>query len=82
MLQQIVALSHFNRESFGQVIWAVIFGLVGIILLTAGYRIFDWVSAIDVEKELREKNSVGIAILRAAVIIGISIVIHAAITRA
>jgi hypothetical protein len=50
MLQQIVALSHFNRESFGQVIWAVIFGLVGIILLTAGYRIFDLVFSIDVEK--------------------------------
>lgn len=80
MLQQIVALSHFNRESFGELLWAVIFGVLGIILIIAGYRIFDWVSPIDVEKELSEKNNIAVAIVCAAVIIGISIVIHAAIS--
>jgi len=79
MLQQIVALTHFDRESFGALLWAVIFGLLGIILIIAGYRIFDWVSPIDVEKELSEKNNIAVAIVCAAVIIGIAIVIHASI---
>ena len=79
MLLQIVALSQFNRESFGQLIWAIIFGVVGIILIVAGYRIFDWVSPIDVEKELSEKHNVAVAIVCAAVILGIAWVIHGAI---
>jgi putative membrane protein len=79
MLLQIVALSQFNRESFGQLLWAAIFGVLGIILIVAGYRIFDWVSPIDIEKELSEKQNVAVAIVCAAVILGIAWVIYGSI---
>jgi uncharacterized membrane protein YjfL (UPF0719 family) len=79
MLLQIVALMHFDRESFGQLLWAAIFGVLGIILIVAGYRIFDWVSPIDIEKELSEKQNVAVAIVCAAVILGIAWVIYGAI---
>lgn len=79
MLLQILALTHFNSESFGALLWAAIFGFLGIILIIVGYRIFDWVSPIDVEKELSEKHNIAVAIVCAAVIIGIAIVIHASI---
>jgi len=75
----ILAIHEFDKPAFAALIWAVIYGLLGIILIIAGYRIFDWVSPIDVEKELSEKNNIAVAIVCAAVIIGIAIVVHASI---
>lgn len=80
MIQFIAALSEFNKASLGELLWAIIFGFLGIVLIIIGYRIFDWVSPIDVEKELSEKSNIAVAIVCAAVIIGIAIVIHAAIS--
>jgi uncharacterized membrane protein YjfL (UPF0719 family) len=80
MLQMLAALTDFSKQSIAQLLWAVIFGVVGIVLIIAGYRIFDWVSPIDVEKELSEKHNIAVAIVCAAVILGIAWVIHGAIT--
>ena len=78
-MDMLLALTGFGRPELASLLWAVIFGVVGIVLIIAGYRIFDWVSPIDVEKELSEKHNIAVAIVCAAVIIGIAIVIHAAI---
>ena len=75
----LLAYTEFNGMAFRGLAWAVIFGLIGICLTIAGYKIFDWVTPIDVEKELAEKQNVAVAIVCAAVIIGIAIVIHASI---
>jgi uncharacterized membrane protein YjfL (UPF0719 family) len=75
----LLAFNEFNRAALNGLLWAVIFGVVGICLTIAGYKIFDWVTPIDVEKELSEKQNVAVAIVCAAVIIGIAIVIHASI---
>jgi putative membrane protein len=75
----LLALSQFNQEALNALLWSVIFGVVGICLTIAGYKIFDWVTPIDVEKELADKQNMAVAIVCAAVIIGIAIVLHAAI---
>ena len=60
----------------GVVISTVIFGLLGITLIVLGFKIFDWLCPkIDVERELAEKHNIAVAIVIAAVIIGVSIVI-------
>lgn len=74
-----LALNQFNAEAFNMLLWTVIFGVVGIVLTVAGFKIFDWMTPIDVEKELSEKQNVALAIVCAAVILGIAIVMHAAI---
>jgi putative membrane protein len=76
----LLAFNEFNGPAFRALAWAVIFGVVGICLTIAGYKIFDWVTPIDVEKELAEKQNIAVAIVCAAVILGIAIVIHASIS--
>jgi len=58
---------------------AVLFGLLGLLLVFIGYKIFDKITPrIDVEKELSEKHNVAVAIVIAALILGVSyIVAHA-----
>ncbi len=70
-------LAAVNWESFGMnVLSAVVFGLIGIILMILGYKAFDWVTPkLDVEKELMDNKNVAVAIVVGAVFIGVSILI-------
>jgi len=79
MLQTLAASTSFDSSNFILLLWSLIYGVVGIVLIIAGYKIFDWMTPIDVDKELGEKQNVAVAIVCAAVILGIAIVIHAAI---
>jgi putative membrane protein len=65
-------MSHF----FANVLSALVFGIVGIFLMILGYKAFDWITPrLDVEKELSENHNIAVAIVIAAVIIGVSILI-------
>jgi len=74
-----LAITAFDRSAFIVFSWSLIYGLLGIVLTIAGYKIFDWITPIDVEKELSERQNVAVAIVAAAVIIGIALVVAAAI---
>jgi putative membrane protein len=78
-MSHLLALSTFDAPAFYVLMWSLIYGVIGIVLTIGGYKIFDWVTAIDVEKELAEKQNIAVAIVTAAVILGVAIVIHAAI---
>ncbi len=55
---------------------AVGFGLIGIFLAMLGFKIFDWITPkIDVEKELAEKHNIAVAIVCAAVVLGICLIV-------
>jgi putative membrane protein len=48
------------------------FGLIGIFLAVLGFKIFDWLTPrVHVQTELSEKHNVAVAIVCAAVILGI-----------
>ena len=65
----------------GALLATAIFGLVGISLMLVGFKVFDWMTPrIDLEKELGENKNVAVAIVIASVMIGISIVIAAAMS--
>lgn len=58
----------------------LLFGLVGIVLTAVGFKVFDWITPrIHVERELTEGHNIAVAIVMAAVIIGISAIAVAAI---
>ena len=76
---QTLAITAFDKPAFVTFTWSLIYGLLGIVLTIAGYKIFDWITPIDVEKELSERQNVAVAIVAAAVIIGIALVVAAAI---
>jgi putative membrane protein len=62
----------------GEVVLTVIFGLLGIVLTVFGFKLFDWMTPkIDVERELTEKHNIAVAVVIAAVILGVSLVVAA-----
>jgi uncharacterized membrane protein YjfL (UPF0719 family) len=70
----------WHAETFGMAIVAtLVFGLVGIFLAIIGFKIFDWVTPGNLEKEILEKQNIAAAIIAGAVVIGISIVVARAI---
>ena len=54
---------------------AVVYGLIGIALLLAGYWLFDLITPkINVQKELNEKN-LAVAIVVASLLLGIAYIV-------
>jgi putative membrane protein len=79
MSHSLAVFSSFDRPAMVMLLWSVIYGLIGIVLTIGGYKIFDWITPIDVERELGEKQNIAVAIVAAAVILGIALVVSAAI---
>jgi putative membrane protein len=79
-----VMLALFAQSESGLQAWeklgtgalsAIVFGLIGIVLLLLGYWLFDRITPrIDVEKELNEKN-VAVAIVVASLLLGIAYIV-------
>ncbi|BFM43195.1 hypothetical protein CFS9_18360 [Flavobacterium sp. CFS9] len=61
------------------VVNSVIFSFLGIIILLVAYLIIEKLTPENTWKEVGEKNNVAVAIVLAAFIIGISMIISAAI---
>jgi putative membrane protein len=72
----IVSIENLAHALLGM----VAFGVVGILLVVFGFKLFDWLlPKVDVERELAEKGNVAVAIVMAAVVLGVSAVIVASI---
>jgi putative membrane protein len=70
----------FWPHLWGGLIGSLIFGLLGILLTVLGFKVFDWaLPKIDIQRELTEKNNIAVAIVSAAAIIGVSVIIAAAV---
>ena len=55
---------------------AAIFGVLGIFLMLLGYKCFDWITPkMDVQKELSENHNIAVAIVIAALLIGVSLLV-------
>jgi uncharacterized membrane protein YjfL (UPF0719 family) len=79
MSHSLAVFSSMDRPAMVMLLWSVIYGLIGIVLTIGGYKIFDWITPIDVERELGEKQNIAVAIVTAAVILGVALVVSAAI---
>lgn len=61
-------------------IGSFLFGILGIGLIVLAVKVFDWLSPkIDVQVELAEKKNTAVAIVVAAIVIGMSYLIATAI---
>lgn len=67
----------------GSIGWAVVstllFGLIGIALAIAGFKLFDAATPFHLEREICEKQNIAAAILAGAVVLGICIIIAATV---
>ncbi len=58
---------------------STIYAALGMVLLWIGYRIFDLVTPSDMQKKVFEEGNVAVAITVGAFILGLAVVIGAAI---
>ena len=56
-----------------------VFGLIGIGLAAAGFRIFDWLTPFNLENEVCQKQNVAVGIVCGAMILGICLIVAAAV---
>ena len=70
----------FSLEHLGTgLLSAAAFGLLGILLLMLGYKVFEWITPkLDVEKKLQE-GSVAVGVVVGSLLLAIAIVVAAAI---
>jgi uncharacterized membrane protein YjfL (UPF0719 family) len=61
----------------GLILFAI-FGLAGILMAILGYKLFDKFTPGDLHSEIFEKKNVAAAILAGSVIIGVSLILAAA----
>lgn len=71
---------HLHSNSVPQALGLmVLFALVGVATAILGYRLFDKFTPGDLHKEIIENKNVAAAIIAGAVILGVSIIVAAAI---
>ena len=63
----------------GNLLFSVVYGLVGIILLIVGYKIFEWVTPFSVNDALSKDQNRAVGIAVGAIFVGIAIIVAAAI---
>jgi uncharacterized membrane protein YjfL (UPF0719 family) len=72
--------THLHANSVPQALGLmVLFAAVGIVVAIAGYRVFDKFTPGDMHKEIIENKNTAAAIVAAAVILGVSLIVAAAI---
>ena len=71
---------NWTLHGFAQAILVTAaFGILGIFLCVLGFKAFDWITpTVNIEHELTEKQNIAVAIVMAAVILGVSAIVIAA----
>jgi uncharacterized membrane protein YjfL (UPF0719 family) len=69
----------WHAQSLGQAIgYILLFAAIGIVAAIAGYKVFDKCTPGDLNKEIVENKNIAAAIVAGAVILGVCIIIAAA----
>ncbi len=58
----------------------VVYGLAGILLAVAGYKLFDKLTPGDLHREIFEQKNIAAAILAGSVILGVAMILSAAMS--
>lgn len=58
-----------------------VFGVIGIVLLILGYYIWELVTPYNLRRELQDNKNLPVAVVAAAFIVGMAIVVAAALVR-
>ena len=63
----------------GGLLLSVVYGLVGILLLMIGYKIFEWITPFSVNDALSKDQNRAVGIVVGAIFIAIAIIVAAAL---
>lgn len=65
--------------SWQGIVSTVVYGLIGMVLAFVGYKLYSLVVPFDLNKELAEDDNPAVGIVAGSVILGVSIIVAAAI---
>lgn len=57
----------------------ILYALLGIAIFIIGFRLWDWLTPVDVWREIAEKHNIALAVLAGAIAIALAIIIGSAI---
>jgi len=69
----------FNLTDARVLVLSVVYAALGMVLLYLGYRLFDWLTPTNLQEDIFKNGNVAVAVLIGAFILGLAIVIGAAI---
>lgn len=69
----------FNTTDVRVLILSVVYAGLGMVLLYVGYRLFDWLTPTNLQEDIFKNGNIAVAVLIGAFILGLAIVIAAAI---
>ena len=58
---------------------SIVYGLVGIILLMIGYKIFEWITPFSVNDALSKDQNRAVGIVVGAIFLGVALIVAAAL---
>ena len=77
--QETAAAANWHARSLGEAVWhTALFGLLGVVLAIIGYKLFDLVTPGKLHEEILQNKNVAAAIVGAAVILGVCVLVAAA----
>ncbi|MFC1852840.1 DUF350 domain-containing protein [candidate division CSSED10-310 bacterium] len=59
----------------------IFYTIIGVILMGISFKLYDMITPFDINKELEEDKNIAIGIVLASIILGIAIIIAAAMIR-
>ncbi len=71
--------SMARGTTWGNLIISLVYGVVGMLLLIGGYYFYELITPYSLRKELVEDQNIALGIVVAAIILGMAIIIAAAI---
>jgi putative membrane protein len=61
------------------IVSTLVFGLIGILVAIVGFKLYDIFTPFDVEREICEKQNMAVALLSGAMVLGICLIVAAAV---
>ena len=62
-----------------QILSTVVFGLIGVLMAILGFKLFDLLIPFDLDEEICAKQNLAVAVLCAAMVLGICIIVAVAV---
>ena len=57
----------------------MLYAVLGIMIFVVGFRLWDWLTPVDIWKEIAEKHNIALAVMAGAIAIALAIIIGSAI---
>ena len=70
----------FDQAHIAMFVWSMIYAALGVVIFGIAFAIVNKITPFSVRKEIEEDQNVALGIIIGAVIVGIAIIIGAAIT--